>query len=62
MGERFGLGDHSKFTMLSGIAHDPIQRDSECFYVLLAYFIEEMSIAISVYTSVLRRPAACSHS
>jgi len=29
MGERFGLGDHSKFTMLSGIAHDPIQRDSE---------------------------------
>ncbi|OBZ78069.1 L-aminoadipate-semialdehyde dehydrogenase [Grifola frondosa] len=27
MGQRFGLGDHSKFTMLSGIAHDPIQRD-----------------------------------
>ncbi|OCH93933.1 L-aminoadipate-semialdehyde dehydrogenase large subunit [Obba rivulosa] len=27
MGERFGLGDHSKFTMLSGIAHDPVQRD-----------------------------------
>ena len=33
MGERFGLGDHSKFTMLSGIAHDPIQRDSE--YLIL---------------------------
>lgn len=29
MGERFGLGPDSKFTMLSGIAHDPIQRDSE---------------------------------
>lgn len=29
MGERFGLGKESKFTMLSGIAHDPIQRDSE---------------------------------
>ena len=29
MGERFGLDGHSKFTMLSGIAHDPIQRDSE---------------------------------
>ena len=29
MGERFNLGSHSKFTMLSGIAHDPIQRDSE---------------------------------
>jgi L-aminoadipate-semialdehyde dehydrogenase len=28
MGERFGLGPDSKFTMLSGIAHDPIQRDS----------------------------------
>jgi L-2-aminoadipate reductase len=29
MGERFGLGPGSKFTMLSGIAHDPIQRDSQ---------------------------------
>ena len=27
MGQRFGLDDTSKFTMLSGIAHDPIQRD-----------------------------------
>lgn len=27
MGERFGLDQDSKFTMLSGIAHDPIQRD-----------------------------------
>jgi L-aminoadipate-semialdehyde dehydrogenase len=32
MGERFGLSSESKFTMLSGIAHDPIQRDSECFH------------------------------
>lgn len=30
MGERFGLGADSRFTMLSGIAHDPIQRDSAC--------------------------------
>jgi L-2-aminoadipate reductase len=30
MGERFGLSENSKFTMLSGIAHDPIQRDSQC--------------------------------
>ena len=29
MGERFGLDKSSKFTMLSGIAHDPIQRDSK---------------------------------
>ena len=28
MGERFSLNENSKFTMLSGIAHDPIQRDS----------------------------------
>ncbi|CDZ96380.1 alpha-aminoadipate reductase lys1p [Phaffia rhodozyma] len=27
MGERFGLSENEKFTMLSGIAHDPIQRD-----------------------------------
>lgn len=27
MGERFDLGAQSRFTMLSGIAHDPIQRD-----------------------------------
>lgn len=27
MGQRFELGSHSRFTMLSGIAHDPIQRD-----------------------------------
>ena len=30
MGERFGLDENSRFTMLSGIAHDPIQRDSKC--------------------------------
>ncbi|KAI9444302.1 alpha-aminoadipate reductase Lys1p [Lactarius indigo] len=27
MGREFNLGETSKFTMLSGIAHDPIQRD-----------------------------------
>ncbi|KAL5606376.1 hypothetical protein BROUX41_002793 [Berkeleyomyces rouxiae] len=27
MAQRFGLDENSKFTMLSGIAHDPIQRD-----------------------------------
>jgi len=31
MGERFGLDETSRFTMLSGIAHDPVQRDSEPF-------------------------------
>ena len=29
MGQRFGLDDGARFTMLSGIAHDPIQRDSK---------------------------------
>jgi L-2-aminoadipate reductase len=41
MGERFGLGDHSKFTMLSGIAHDPIQRDSEYSSVVLTIWFTE---------------------
>lgn len=30
MGERFGMGEKERFTMLSGIAHDPIQRDCKC--------------------------------
>ena len=29
MAKTFGLDENAKFTMLSGIAHDPIQRDSE---------------------------------
>jgi hypothetical protein len=29
MSQRFNLNGDSRFTMLSGIAHDPIQRDSE---------------------------------
>ena len=28
MAETFGLSENDRFTMLSGIAHDPIQRDS----------------------------------
>ena len=31
MEERFELSEKSRFTMLSGIAHDPIQRDSKSF-------------------------------
>ena len=27
MAKRFHLSEHDRFTMLSGIAHDPIQRD-----------------------------------
>jgi L-aminoadipate-semialdehyde dehydrogenase len=27
MGEEFGMGEADRFSMLSGIAHDPIQRD-----------------------------------
>ena len=30
MAEEFGLGEHDRFSLLSGIAHDPIQRDSAC--------------------------------
>lgn len=28
MAQRFGMSEKEHFTMLSGIAHDPIQRDS----------------------------------
>jgi L-2-aminoadipate reductase len=29
MSQRFEMGEKERFSMLSGIAHDPIQRDSE---------------------------------
>ena len=29
MAQKFGMDENEKFTMLSGIAHDPIQRDSQ---------------------------------
>jgi L-aminoadipate-semialdehyde dehydrogenase len=45
MGETFGLNEHSKFTMLSGIAHDPIQRDSEYTIFLAPKTMFIMSIA-----------------
>lgn len=34
MKEEFGLSENEKFTMLSGIAHDPIQRDSMILMIL----------------------------
>ena len=37
MGKRFEIGEHSKFTMLSGIAHDPIQRDSVCLAARVSF-------------------------
>jgi L-aminoadipate-semialdehyde dehydrogenase len=37
MGERFGLSEDSIFTMLSGIAHDPIQRDSKRAALSMVY-------------------------
>lgn len=60
MGERFGIGEHSKFTMLSGIAHDPIQRDSEYFMLCLRSHIKAHFV-FSVYASFFRRSAACPH-
>jgi L-aminoadipate-semialdehyde dehydrogenase len=44
MSHEFGIKQSSKFTMLSGIAHDPIQRDSEIsqlpftFRTLISHF------------------------
>lgn len=64
MGERFGLTNHSKFTMLSGIAHDPIQRDSMsvvCLYIAESYvtlqcsphsFLEHNCMSRQAMTSV----------
>jgi L-2-aminoadipate reductase len=39
MGQEFSIGQTSKFTMLSGIAHDPIQRDSEIGQLLFTLHI-----------------------
>lgn len=39
MGQEFIIGQTSKFTMLSGIAHDPIQRDSEIGRLLFTLHI-----------------------
>jgi L-2-aminoadipate reductase len=37
MSERFSLSENDRFTMLSGIAHDPIQRGLD--FLLLHYYI-----------------------
>lgn len=47
MGKRFGLDGNSKFTMLSGIAHDPIQRDST---LVIKYLL--FADSVSVHTAV----------
>jgi L-aminoadipate-semialdehyde dehydrogenase len=62
MGQRFGLGDHSKFTMLSGIAHDPIQRDSKYLCLVPIIIYDNVPPVSSVHPSVLWGPAACSYS
>ena len=49
MGERFGLGPDAKFTMLSGIAHDPIQRDSE-YNSIPIYFSKVDDLKKKVFT------------
>ena len=49
MGERFGMSKDSKFTMLSGIAHDPIQRDSQYIHscIWLTHFL---TVCVAVFT------------
>jgi L-aminoadipate-semialdehyde dehydrogenase len=51
MGQKFGLSGESKFTMLSGIAHDPIQRDSE---LPISSVGRALIHRRSVYTALLR--------
>ena len=63
MGEHFGLNENSKFTMLSGIAHDPIQRDSQFFSLSRAHPYESRIYFISsVYTSLLGCTTSCPNS
>ena len=65
MGERFGIGNQSRFTMLSGIAHDPIQRDSKFFLCLFrsrnARSASWLNVYTSVYSAFLRRPVVRSY-
>ena len=56
MGQRFEIGEHSRFTMLSGIAHDPIQRDSQ---FLVTPCPRQSLIVPSFHTALLRGPAVC---
>lgn len=59
MGDQFDIGQTSKFTMLSGIAHDPIQRDSE----MASNFFLNPTCSFrhsSVHPSVLRSRTSCS--
>ena len=61
MGERFGLDERSRFTMLSGIAHDPIQRDSTLCTECAENFFSHTPVGLSVYTDVLWSPASHPH-
>ena len=58
MGQRFEIGEHSRFTMLSGIAHDPIQRDSQS---LITPRPSQLLIVPSFHATLLRRPALCTN-
>jgi L-aminoadipate-semialdehyde dehydrogenase len=51
MGERFNLGSHSRFTMLSEITHDPIQRDSMLGFTVILQTM--LTLQISVHPIVL---------
>ncbi|UKZ67676.1 putative NRPS-like protein biosynthetic cluster [Trichoderma atroviride] len=69
MAERFGLSDQDRFTMLSGIAHDPIQRDiftplflgakiiippvDAIAYELLAEWMKENSVTVTHLTPAM---------
>ena len=58
MGQRFEIGEHSKFTMLSGIAHDPIQRDSQS---LITPRLSQSLIVPSFHTALLGRATLCTN-
>jgi L-aminoadipate-semialdehyde dehydrogenase len=51
MKEEFGLSEKEKFTMLSGIAHDPIQRDSMILVIVNISIYAFVSWSAALYSN-----------
>ncbi|CAG8662938.1 10702_t:CDS:2, partial [Dentiscutata heterogama] len=53
MSQKFGISDKDRFTMLSGIAHDPIQRDNIGVPGKLAEWMAEHEVTITHLTPAM---------
>ena len=56
MAETFGLSENDHFTMLSGIAHDPIQRDSTYTPLFIRTLTQQSSLPCSWAPACLFQP------